>query len=147
MKSIKYITLLIIFSFILVDNIGYSQISKGGKPYSFIKTGLSDSISTVKMPKVNVDSLLAVEVMQKDTSRPFRFGYAIDVDMGLKNSGTWDTLSDNSKIWRLRIHSKGAYSINLIFDKFWLPQGAQFFVYNEDRSMILGAFTAEVSNK
>jgi hypothetical protein len=146
MKNIGYLTLLLVLSALLFGNKGYCQISKGGKPYSFAKTELNDSVLIVKMPKVNADSLVAVDAMEKDVNRPFRFGYAMNVDMGLRNSGTWDTLTDGSKIWRLKIHSKDAYSINLIFDEFWLPQGAYFFVYNEEKSMVLGAFTAEVSN-
>lgn len=146
MKSIKYITLFVAFSVILISNISYCQISKGGKPYSFTEIDLKDSVSTVKMPKVNVDSLLVVDAMDKDTEKPFRFGYAIDVDMDLKDSGTWDILEDGSKIWRLKIYSEEAYSINLIFDKFWLPKESEFFVYNEDKRIVLGAFTDDVSN-
>ncbi|MDR1983320.1 MAG: trypsin-like peptidase domain-containing protein [Prevotellaceae bacterium] len=100
----------------------------------------------VKMPLVNADSLLLADRAETDINKPFRFGYAIDVDMGFQNSGTWEILNNGDKIWRLKIHSEKAFSINLIYDKFWLPEGSQFFVYNEDKSMVLGAFTADVSN-
>lgn len=95
------------------------------------------------MPVVNVDSLLQNE---SSNDNSFRFGFAIDVDMSMENNGTWDTLSNGDKIWRLKIHSQNAFSINLIYDDFWLPEGADFFVYNEDKSMILGAFTSFLSN-
>jgi len=114
-----------------------AQISRGGTPPSFSAT-VKDSVPMILMPVVNVDSLL-----QNDTVNDFsyRFGYAFDVDMGLYNSGTWDTLTNGDRIWRLRISSPDAFSINLIYDDFGLPQGAEFFVYSEDRSMVLGAFT------
>ncbi len=146
MKNKKILTLFIIVVVILTGNSGYCQISRGGVPQSFSRTGLSDSVLIASMPAVNVDSLLAEDTMEEDKAMPFRFGYAIDVDLGLQNSGRWETLSDGDKIWRLKIYSEGAFSINLIFDEFWLPEGAQFFVYNEDHSMILGAFTSDVSN-
>lgn len=132
-----------IFCLIIVSNFIYCQISIGGIPKSFNIKLLKDSIYTIKMPKLNIDSLI-----QNDTVNDFsfRFGYAIDVNIGLHNSGTWDTLQNGDKIWRLKIYSSDAYSINLIFDEFWLPDSAQFFVYSEDKSMVLGAFISYVSN-
>lgn len=128
---------------LLNNNDVIAQISKGGTPPSFSTPTLQDSVAVIQMPVINIDSLI-----QNDTVSDFsfRFGYAIDVNMGLNNSGTWDTLQNGDKIWRLKISSPDAFSINLIYDDFWLPEGSQFFVYNEDKSMILGAFTSDVSN-
>ena len=46
------------------------------------------------------------------------------------------------RVWRLSIKSENAYSINLIYDKFILPDGAEMFVYDENMTTILGAFTS-----
>ena len=32
----------------------------------------------------------------------------MSIDVGLDNSGSWDTLQDGSKVWRLRIESLDA---------------------------------------
>lgn len=142
MKTKKNISLLIII-ILLISIKGYSQISRGGTPHSFSNPSVKDSVEFVKMPAINVDSLLQAD---SSNDNSFRFGYAIDVNMGLSNNGTWDTLQNGDKIWRLKIHSENAFSINLIYDNFWLPDGADFFVYSEDGSMILGAFTSDLSN-
>ena len=42
---------------------------------------------------------------------------------------------------QLRIESEGAFSLNTIYDIFNIPEGAEFFVYSENKEMILGAFT------
>lgn len=139
-KSILFIGFILLIS----HNI-HSQISMGGTPPSF-SNNLKDSVQIIKMPVINVDSLLAVDSLESKENKPFRFGYAIDVDMGLQNIGTWDTLQNGDKIWRLKISSPGAFSINLIFDDFWLPEGGEFFIYNEDKSMIIGAFTGTINN-
>lgn len=128
----------------LFGDIAYSQVSKGGVPNSFSHPSMKDSVAIVVMPPVNVDSLLKADASSELNS--FRFGHAFDVNMGLYNTGTWDTLRNGDRIWRLMIRSKSAFSINLIFDEFWLPDGASFFVYSEYGSVILGAFTADVSN-
>lgn len=142
MKTIKYFWLAILIISLLTSFPVHAQISKGGTPPSE-NLLVSDSIQIIQMPVINIDSIVKNET-NEDFS--FRFGIDIDVNMGLNNSGTWDTLKNGDKIWRLKIFSKGAFSVNLIYDDFWLPEGAQFFVYNEDKSMILGAFTSDVSN-
>ncbi len=126
-----------------INNKTEGQISKGGTPPSFLTKLLTDTVHVIQMPKINTDSII-----QNDTTNTslFRFGYAIDVDFGMDNSGTWDTLPNGDKIWRLKISSDEAYSINLIYDDFWMPEDAQFFVYSEDKNMILGAFTS-LNNK
>jgi len=80
--------------------------------------------------------------LQSDTPRPLRFGKALDVRLGLDNAGRWTNLTDGGRLWRLRISSQGAYSLNFIFDRFNLPQGAELYMYNQDQSTVLGAFTA-----
>ncbi|MBM4170185.1 MAG: S1 family peptidase [Ignavibacteria bacterium] len=46
-------------------------------------------------------------------------------------------------MWRLKIRSPGAYSINLIYDIFSLPDWATLYLYNEDKSYVIGAFTSD----
>ena len=91
-----------------------AQISIGGLPKSFSEQEIDDSVFTVKMPIVNIGSLLFIDSLEQNQELPFRFGYSIEVDLGLNNSGDWDTLQNGDKIWRLKINSPEAYSINLI---------------------------------
>jgi len=143
MKNIKILTILLVF---LIVKQSYAQMSEEGIPPSFAISGLRNSIETIVMPPVNADSLMRVDETEKGELKPYRFGYDIDANLNITNCGTWDTLINGDRLWRLKIFSENAYSINLIFNKFWLPQEAQFFVYNEDESMVLGAFTARTSN-
>lgn len=122
-----------------------AQISSGGTPTSFTEA-LPGNIDSQVMQPVNVDSLLAEDVLEEERGLPPRFGFALDVDLGLNNAGTWHALPDGGRIWRLRIVVPGAFSINLIYDDFRLPFGATFFLYNEDTSMVIGGFT-ERNNK
>ncbi|GAA4272731.1 hypothetical protein GCM10022258_20250 [Aquimarina gracilis] len=76
-----------------------------------------------------------------DRTKPWRFGYEFKVNLGLSNAGVWDDLPDGSRIWRLNIISKGAKTINFIFDTYRLPRGATIYLYNNDKSDVLGAYT------
>jgi len=77
---------------------------------------------------------------------PPRFGYPHKVNYNLDNSGEWVVLPNGDKLWRLAISCQNALSINLLYDKFWLPDGAKFFVYSNDRKQTIGAMTS-INNK
>ena len=100
------------------------------------------------MPPVDVKSLLEEDerAMMENVQRPFRFGYAIDVDIDIKKVGAKQELPDGGNLWLLKIQCPDAFSINMIYDHYRLANGSKFFVYNEDKSMVLRSFTPENSN-
>jgi hypothetical protein len=119
-----------------------AQVSKGGRPRSFDRK-MRAEIQKVAMPQLDVKTLMAEDEIEKERGIPFRFGYSFEVDYSLENSGNWEKLDDGGRIWRLKIFSEGAYSINLIYSHFWIPDGAELFIYNENRDMVRGAFTSK----
>ena len=141
MKKI-YIVLLTI-SFSLINLVSFSQISQGGLPLSFqIPQRITGNVPVEIMPKVDVKRLLAEDSLNeiyKDV--PWRFGENIPVSYDLNNSGLWDVFPLGDRIWRLGIKCPGAYTINLTFDNYHLPPGATLFVYNIDKTQVIGAFT------
>lgn len=118
-----------------------AQISTGGTPLTFSKP-LRGGIPSLAMPAIDVEALLAEDEEDGKLGIPLRFGYPFEVDYNLDNAGAWEDFPDGGRLWRLRIECPGAYSINLVYRHFWLPEGARFFIYNEDRSMVIGAFTS-----
>lgn len=119
-----------------------AQISHGGSPVSksALKTLLPPAPQVV-MPVFNVDSMLMEDAVN-DANKigPWRFGYNHTVSYDLDNSGTWSTLPNGDRVWRLSIKCKRALSINLEFSKFYIPDGAKVFVMNNIGEHI-GAFT------
>ncbi|WBL42745.1 T9SS type A sorting domain-containing protein [Algoriphagus halophytocola] len=100
----------------------------------------SGSISLV--PKVDVQKLLQEDSLEANQAVPFRFGYAVDVNYDLNNSGSWYEITEG-KVWKFRIQSPEAFSINLIFDDLVLPEGGEMYLYNEDRTMVYGPITSQ----
>ncbi len=142
----RFTLCLLSFTLCLISSQAFAQLSEGGIPPSFgLKTAAAD-IATITTRPPNVPALLAEDESEEAKDIPFRFGYPYEVAYDLTNSGTWDTLADGSRIWRLRIECPEAYSINLVYRMFWMPPGARFYIYNEDRSHLIGAFT-ERNNK
>ncbi len=123
-----------------------SQISSGGAPLTngSVKFNSSDNL---KVLNYETDSKLkqqAIASMQKHESITFAHGF--EVDYTPQNSGNWRIIG-NYRVWQLEITSPGAYSINLIFDRYVLPNGAKLFLYNKDRSDVKGAFTSANNKK
>ena len=132
------ISLLILLFF---SNSLFAQISKKQAPRSFYEKNVNSNIGLIEISPIDVSRLLAEDEKEKD--RPWRFGKDIDVSLSLLNAGTWTTLPNGDRIWRLKISSKHAYSINLIYDSFFLPKGGTFHLYNEAKNHVIGAFTNE----
>ena len=145
--TMKRITLIYIFLSFFCYAIK-AQISTEERPYSWDK-GI-DRMTMQSIPMVTLP-FLDMEAIQKEDGNnegsnvtvPFRFGFAHEVNLSLSNSGIWKTTSDGGRLWTLRLYSPDALSLNLLYDKFWLPDGAKFFIYSEDMKQHIGAFTSQ----
>ncbi|NOX45688.1 MAG: T9SS type A sorting domain-containing protein [Chlorobi bacterium] len=137
----KRLFTLVLFALIF-SNYTFAQLSEGGQPHGFDHQLSMGDVPIENMPAVDVNQLIAEdEINNQYKDIPWRFGENFDVNLNLDNSGIWETLPNNDRIWRLRIKCKGAFSINLTYDNYHLPAGAKYFVYNADLSHVIGAFT------
>jgi hypothetical protein len=121
----------------------------GGLPRSALPGVQSlDAVEHREMPRVDVEALLAEDLKRDNSDQPVapRFAKNISVVYTLDNSGTWETLSDGSRLWRLRISSPGALSLHLGLDRFDLPEGAAFWVHASDGSGVQGPYAARNRN-
>ena len=124
--------------FILFTAYIYPQIQQGGYP-NFIKT---KSIETIKSIVISKEDLI-----EKDFHpMVFQFGdeYSINYDViqnivPIYNNGVYTYL--------LKIHSKDAYGLGLIFNDFYLSKNTSLYLYNEEGSMYLGAFNYKNNKK
>jgi len=137
----RFFTLLAIALMCCLSYGSYAQLSEGGTPVSFHKKGLETTIPFTQMPGVDVQALMAEdEINNAQKVGPYRFGAELPVNISMSNSGLWEDLK-GAGLWREGLRSEGALSMSLIFDNFYLPEGAKLFVYSEDKSQVLGAFT------
>lgn len=136
----KQLLSLVLFFILILTTPILSQVGIGGEPYSFTHS-INGFFETKVMPAVDLQALLAEDELEKDKGIPFRFGAPIDVNFNLQNSGSWEILPDGSKLWRLRIISSDASTLNLMYDDFWLPEGAVLYLYNKERKEVIGGFT------
>ncbi|MCO6498918.1 MAG: T9SS type A sorting domain-containing protein [Vicingus serpentipes] len=132
--------LYLVILFIASTFTAFSQISYGGKPYSFSKIALT-APPVYTTENVNTKPFIAEDaVTDQHKDIPWRFGIIIPCNLNLNNSGSWTTLPNGDRIWKLIITSPNAKSINLNYNNFYLPKGATFFVYN--KNSVLGSFNS-----
>ncbi len=140
-KSNKYFIGIIVF-ILFTPLLSFAQLSKSSTPKSFTQN-LSLTVPAFSTGTVDVQQLLVEDDAEEKQGVPQRFGFPFDVNLNLTNSGSWQNFPDGSRIWTLSIVSTDAQSINLLYDNFWLPEGAELFIYNKDKSMVIGAFTSQ----
>jgi len=99
----------------------------------------------VLLPLVDVAKALDEDKIDEIQGLPKRFGIACTVNYDLDNTGGWKEVEDG-RVWKLRINSSDAKSLNLIFDKFHIPQGGEFIIYSFNKDILYGPVTHDDIN-
>ena len=125
--------------------IASSQVTNEGKPISFgedFNVVLKKSVSEIQMPRFDLEKIKAEDAVNDNIQgKPYRFGYEFKVDIDVKKQGTLDVLPNGDHLYRLKITSKEAKSLNFVFSTYKVPTGATIYLYSDDRTDLLGAYT------
>lgn len=138
----KYIP---VFLFLLISNCLFSQISHGGMPLAW-QAQLPVIEQAVLLPNIGFDPP-AYSKQELEKHGAYKFAEILLLNKGTQNSGQWNQLPNGDKVWRLRVKSEGAYSLNFVFSTYKVPPGAKVFVYDISGEQLLGAFTHENKKK
>ncbi|WP_292889603.1 T9SS type A sorting domain-containing protein [Nonlabens sp.] len=141
MKKITFFLIVLVGQTILAQN-NFS----GTQPLSWkLKTAYDAPIE--KFKNVPFDELAQEDAKNDlDKSIPWRFGYDFSANIDPDTHGQKITLDNGDQLWRVRIQSPGAKTINIFFDWFDLRPGAWMRVSSHDRSDLSKLFTYEQNN-
>ncbi|MBR9922985.1 MAG: T9SS type A sorting domain-containing protein [Bacteroidetes bacterium] len=103
--------------------------------------GSLDGVDRIVMPKVDNKEELDAELNRRSPGTAPRFAVNLDVNISPKSQGTWEITADDVAVWRLRIYSRKAKSLNLGFTKYFMPPGGKLFLYSPDYERVMGPFT------
>lgn len=98
-------------------------------------------IELILMPSVDNEALRTAELERRGPGVAPRFAEAMEVDIQPNTHGQWEALPNGKLVWRLRLLSKDAYSLNLGFTKFIMPEGGTLILYSPNRKDVMGPFT------
>ena len=62
------------------------------------------------------------------------------VEANLKGSA-WQPLDDGRLVRRWQVRVPNAVSLDFLFSEFWLPHGAELYVYDAGSTLVRGPFT------
>jgi len=139
---LKYLMILIL---LLVAQSTLAQLSRGGEP---VKTDRLKS----SFQWINLDDNRAVELMLEDQADAIRgiknrrIAREIPVSLNPERDGTWEGMPDGTRVWRLGIRANGARALGIIFNRYFLEEGARLFLYDPMKKKVLGAYT-QLNNK
>ena len=142
---IKKITFLFFFfSFLMLS----AQLTNEGQPVSW------DMVETkAEMPAISLDRIDIQKLRNEDQindiepGKPWRYGVVRSVNYGLNKGGYWTDLDNGDRIWRIQFESPEAVNLSFNFSKFYIPEGAHLYLYSDDRTELIGAFTSQLNNE
>ncbi|MEM6803588.1 MAG: proprotein convertase P-domain-containing protein [Bacteroidota bacterium] len=128
---------LCLFAFLLANTTLLAQsdprIAKNSRPYT--------EVELYGLPKLNNKALMEAELEQRKPGRAPKFATSITADISPSTHGSWEKLPNGNDLWRIRIKSPGAKSLNLGFTTYVMPKGGSMILYSPDKQYIQGPFT------
>jgi PKD repeat protein len=88
-----------------------------------------DRVEMKSMPAFDVKRLKADDVKRAARNLPTRFAQGFDVSLTPANSGAWEQLDADNMVWRLRVESRDALSLNFGFKQYHMPAGGRMLIY------------------
>ena len=141
-KRIMYFAVFLICSSIA------AQVTNEGTPASWELLETKSGLTVISLPMVDIIKVKNEDAINdKIRTKPYRIGVAHKVNYGLETAGTWTEGENGDRIWRIGFNSKDALLLSVNFDEFFLPEGGSVYLYNEDRSDLLGAYTKINNNE
>lgn len=104
-------------------------------------TSSLDNVELLHLPAQNNERLLAEELERRGPGIAPRFAINLPVQITPETHGTWERTESGKSVWRLRIRSKDAKSLNFGFSKFYMPAGGLLVMYSLDKKTVRGPFS------
>ena len=140
MKRIYILTILLCFIFSVINaQVETHYYEKGEIPK--LRKSSNKSLIVKSMPSFDVEKVKKVHEEIDAKTGLCHFGKGVDVSYTLAD-GTWEE-TDGGRLWTMAFESSGALSLNFVFNDFFLPEGAELYVSNDDESIVFGPVTSE----
>lgn len=129
---------------ILAPSAVVAQVEQRGHPLGLDATS---AVATVRLDEAAPKAGNALPPAPAESARgmqflPAQYGARVPARIDVRAQGTRRDHPDGGAVWYVRVQAEGARALRLSYDQFRLPHGAQFFVYDPDRRVVHGAFTA-----
>ncbi|MEN8720256.1 MAG: hypothetical protein ABF296_08355 [Oceanococcaceae bacterium] len=110
------------------------SVSLGGcalwasEPGTATSAATSSRVESMTVPRIDL-AAARTDAPPSRKGEPLAFADAVAVDISPATTGAWSAWDEHHDRWRVDLHSPNAKSLNLHFDRFALPAGAQLRLY------------------
>lgn len=87
------------------------------------------NVENRQMPAVDIPRLVVEDRQREANGLPMRYAQPMRVDITPDTAGAWEALDADRMVWRLRMSSPGALSLNFGFGEYRMPAGGRLLVY------------------
>jgi len=129
------------FFILLFAIVCFTQINAQKPSIQFSEQFIPLSLPKTTLPLINNEALREKELEKRLKGRRNQFATAHEVAIDCHQYGEWSELSDDQLLWQMQFKSKGAYSLNLGFSEFRLPEGATLYILSPVTKKVFGPFT------
>lgn len=128
MKFYPYLLALVLLGLVSVESAAQYRLSPAEL----------DAIPALRLPLQDNDALMTKELASRKPGRPISFAVALPTAIRTSTHGKW-SVEGSYSVWRLKVRSVGAKTLNLGFSEFHLPAGANFYLLSPQEQY--GPFT------
>ena len=107
-----------------------------------LSVGEYNNVITSSFGPFDNAQLIENEIAKRNTGASPHFAFPVSVDITTKTHGKWETIN-GFDVWRLKIHSPGAKSLNFGFSKFHLPENGILRFYEGQTLSTKRIFTSK----
>ncbi len=129
--------------FVMLASVPATAVDRAAEPAA----SRYDVLPLADVPQFRADyvdhTMAKLEDQQAEgLGQPPRFAIPQETFIAPETHGTWERISEDTMLWRLRIESSGALSLNLGFTRYAMPAGGRLLIYPADGSAEAIAFTS-----
>ncbi|KAA0215057.1 MAG: hypothetical protein DYG94_03575 [Leptolyngbya sp. PLA3] len=99
-------------------------------------------LEAFRAPAVTPQVIAQLEERDREQGLAPRYAIPNLVDISPFTHGDWAQVSESMMVWRLRVTSENAVSLNFGFDRYNLPAGAQLYIYDTTGDLSIRPFTS-----
>jgi hypothetical protein len=100
-----------------------------------------DRVAVIELPPLDLDAVLKEDRERAQQQLPPRFAVPQERKLTPADAGTWEDLDAHTLLWRLRVRSPGAVSLNLGFGHYRMTKGGMLSVHSTDLTHVVRPFT------
>src|SRR5690606_35616125 len=111
-----------VFLVSILGGVAQAQISRGGLPWGMDASSqaATSTVAQVTLPEPDYASYEKEdhEDAISGAAKPYRVAAALDAQINMQNSGTWQYLKNGRKIWKVSISVPNAKAMDFYCDQF-----------------------------